>query len=97
MSTTKTKFSAFLSILLAFFVMGFVDMVGTATNYAKADFALSVALMALSMAGLLFFKSHVGIYTALASQTGSVIVITAGVAYLVLLASILYKKNLNTI
>ena len=27
--------------MLAFFAMGFVDMVGTATNYAKADFALS--------------------------------------------------------
>ena len=28
-------------IMLAFFVMGFVDMVGTATNYVKADFELS--------------------------------------------------------
>lgn len=27
--------------MLAFFAMGFVDMVGTATNYVKADFALS--------------------------------------------------------
>ena len=30
-----------LPIMFAFFAMGFVDMVGTATNYVKADFALS--------------------------------------------------------
>lgn len=29
------------SIMLAFFVMGFVDLVGIATNYIKADFTLS--------------------------------------------------------
>ncbi len=39
MGNNKTR--ALISIMLAFFVMGFVDMVGTATNYAKADFALS--------------------------------------------------------
>ena len=27
--------------MFTFFVMGFVDMVGTATNYVKADFALT--------------------------------------------------------
>lgn len=30
-----------ISILLAFFAMGFVDLVGIATNYVKADFSLS--------------------------------------------------------
>lgn len=41
MDKKQTKIGALLSILLAFFAMGFVDMVGTATNYAKADFGLS--------------------------------------------------------
>lgn len=36
-----TPLSKLVPIMLAFFAMGFVDMVGTATNYAKADFTLS--------------------------------------------------------
>jgi hypothetical protein len=28
-------------VMLAFFVMGFVDLVGIATNYIKVDFELS--------------------------------------------------------
>lgn len=39
--TTKKLSRGILPIMLAFFAMGFVDMVGTATNYVKADFALS--------------------------------------------------------
>lgn len=44
-------------IMLAFFAMGFVDMVGIATNYAKADFALSdtMANFLPSMVFLWFF------------------------------------------
>ncbi len=51
------KKKAFASVLLAFFVMGFVDMVGTATNYVKADFALSdtVANFLPSMVFFWFF------------------------------------------
>jgi fucose permease len=41
MTTEKNKFKVLLPIMAAFFTMGFVDMVGTATNYVKADFALS--------------------------------------------------------
>ena len=33
--------SRLVPLMLAFFAMGFVDMVGTATNYVKADFSLS--------------------------------------------------------
>ena len=46
-----------LPIMFAFFVMGFVDMVGTATNYVKADFALSdtMANFLPSMVFLWFF------------------------------------------
>ena len=42
--TTKTGNAGFAKIapvMLAFFVMGFVDLVGTATNYVKAEFTLA--------------------------------------------------------
>ena len=44
-------------IMFAFFAMGFVDMVGTATNYVKADFSLSdtMANFLPSMVFLWFF------------------------------------------
>jgi len=43
MNNTQSKNSSlvFLPIFLSFFVMGFVDIVGVATNYVKKDFALS--------------------------------------------------------
>ena len=49
--------SKLLPIMFAFFAMGFVDMVGTATNYVKADFALSdtMANFLPSMVFLWFF------------------------------------------
>ena len=39
--TAKNNVTKLLPLMFAFFVMGFVDMVGTATNYVKEDFALS--------------------------------------------------------
>lgn len=39
--TSKNNVLKLLPMMLAFFAMGFVDMVGTATNYVKEDFALS--------------------------------------------------------
>ncbi|KAB7785705.1 MFS transporter [Bifidobacterium cebidarum] len=42
--TTKTGnagFAKILPVMFAFFVMGFVDLVGTATNYVKGEFALA--------------------------------------------------------
>ncbi|MBT1182095.1 MFS transporter [Bifidobacterium sp. CP2] len=44
--TTKTGnagFAKILPVMFAFFVMGFVDLVGTATNYVKAEFSLNDA------------------------------------------------------
>lgn len=41
-------------IMVVFFTMGFVDLVGIATNYVKADFALSDT-MANLMASMVFF------------------------------------------
>ena len=36
----KSKFNqAILPVMFGFFIMGFVDIVGVATNYVKADFA----------------------------------------------------------
>ena len=49
---TKNKFLLLIPVMLSFFVMGFVDVVGIATNYIKADFHLSD-----SIANLLGFLS----------------------------------------
>ena len=53
----NNNLSKLLLIMFAFFAMGFVDMVGTATNYVKADFALSdtMANFLPSMVFLWFF------------------------------------------
>ena len=37
----KNNFAELLPVLFSFFVMGFADLVGVATNYVKADFALN--------------------------------------------------------
>ncbi|MBO6063325.1 MAG: MFS transporter [Bacteroidales bacterium] len=57
MESKQSNLSKLLPIMFAFFAMGFVDMVGTATNYVKADFALSdtMANFLPSMVFLWFF------------------------------------------
>ena len=57
MDEKRSNLSRLAPIMLAFFTMGFVDMVGTATNYVKADFALSdtMANFLPSMVFLWFF------------------------------------------
>ena len=57
MERNKSNITRLLPIMFAFFAMGFVDMVGTATNYVKADFALSdtMANFLPSMVFLWFF------------------------------------------
>ncbi len=57
MNSDKSVPAILASIMFAFFVMGFVDMVGTATNYVKADFGLSdtMANFLPSMVFLWFF------------------------------------------
>ena len=57
MEAKRSNLSRLAPIMLAFFTMGFVDMVGTATNYVKADFALSdtMANFLPSMVFLWFF------------------------------------------
>ena len=57
MGTKQSNLAKLLPIMFAFFTMGFVDMVGTATNYVKADFALSdtMANFLPSMVFLWFF------------------------------------------
>ena len=37
----ENKYLKIIPVILAFFAMGFVDLVGIATNYVKADFDLS--------------------------------------------------------
>ena len=53
----NNNLSKLIPIMFAFFAMGFVDMVGTATNYVKADFQLSdtMANFLPSMVFLWFF------------------------------------------
>ena len=57
MTSNKPGLSVLAPIMFAFFVMGFVDMVGTATNYVKADFGLTdtMANFLPSMVFLWFF------------------------------------------
>ncbi len=40
----ETSFSKLLPVLFGFFILGFVDVVGIATNHVKQDFALSDTL-----------------------------------------------------
>ena len=37
----KTSFWAFLPVMLTFFTMGFVDLVGAASNHVQADLGLT--------------------------------------------------------
>ena len=50
----KSKKIAFLSVMLCFFTMGFVDLVGIASNYVKADLGLTDS-QANIMPSLVFF------------------------------------------
>ena len=54
MDTQKASISKILPVLIGFFVMGFVDLVGIATNYVKADFNLSDT-MANLLPSMVFF------------------------------------------
>ena len=54
MNTQKVTISKILPVLIGFFVMGFVDLVGIATNYVKADFNLSDT-MANLLPSMVFF------------------------------------------
>lgn len=54
MTHSEKRIKFLVPIMLAFFVMGFVDMVGTATNYVKADFHLSDT-MANFLPSMVFF------------------------------------------
>ena len=57
MASKQSNVAKLVPVMIAFFAMGFVDMVGTATNYVKADFALSdtMANFLPSMVFLWFF------------------------------------------
>ena len=53
---SSKKFSAVIvPVMLSFFAMGFVDLVGTATNYIKADFDLSDAFAKLCTTMVFFW------------------------------------------
>jgi len=54
MNSQKVNISKILPVLIGFFVMGFVDLVGIATNYVKADFSLSDT-MANLLPSMVFF------------------------------------------
>ena len=50
----KTSKFAFVSVMFCFFAMGFVDLVGIASNYVKADLGLNDSI-ANTMPSLVFF------------------------------------------
>src|SRR5664279_5135136 len=54
METPKLDLTKILPVLIGFFVMGFVDLVGIATNYVKADFHLSDTIANL-LPSMVFF------------------------------------------
>lgn len=56
MESKETKISTFIPILLSFFVMGMVDIVGVSTNFVREDFKLGAfAASALPMMVFLWF------------------------------------------
>ncbi|MDR2848317.1 MAG: MFS transporter [Bacteroidales bacterium] len=56
MSTTKSSLSKIFPVIFGFFIMGFVDLIGTAINYVKADFELSDTMAnTLSLSCFLWF------------------------------------------
>lgn len=54
MTSQKVNVAKILPVVIGFFVMGFVDLVGIATNYVKADFQLSDT-MANLLPSMVFF------------------------------------------
>ncbi len=54
MTSQKVNIAKILPVVIGFFVMGFVDLVGIATNYVKADFQLSDT-MANLLPSMVFF------------------------------------------
>ena len=61
---SSKKFSAVIvPVMLSFFAMGFVNLVGTATNYIKADFGLSDAFANLCTTMVFFWFLIVSIPT----------------------------------
>jgi fucose permease len=85
-----------LPILFGFFVMGFVDVVGTATAYVKNDFGLSdtVAGFLPSMIFLWFFVVSIptGILTSRIGRKNTVLVSLAITAVAMFLPLTLYNK-----
>jgi fucose permease len=59
MNSQKVNIAKILPVVIGFFVMGFVDLVGIATNYVKADFQLSDT-MANLLPSMVFFWFLVG-------------------------------------
>jgi fucose permease len=59
MTTQKINIAKIIPVVIGFFVMGFVDLVGIATNYVKADFQLSDT-MANLLPSMVFFWFLVG-------------------------------------
>ena len=54
-TSTTTYRAAILSVMLCFFAMGFVDLVGIASNYVKSDLQLSDSVANI-FPSLVFFR-----------------------------------------
>ncbi len=85
-------------VMLAFFAMGFVDLVGIATNYVKADFGLSdsVANLLPSMVffWFLIFSVPTGMLMSRIGQRKTVVISLAVTAVSLILPSISYTYTM---
>ena len=83
---SQTKKFALIPVMFCFFAMGFVDLVGIASNYVKEDLQLtdSVANIFPSLVffWFLIFPLLMGFASDAMGQAGAVIVMTVGVIYL---------------
>ncbi|HXK75825.1 MAG TPA: MFS transporter [Bacteroidaceae bacterium] len=98
MNTKKINYIKLAPVMLAFFAMGFVDLVGIATNYVKADFGLSdsVANLLPSMVffWFLIFSVPTGLLMSRIGQRKTVLLSLVVTAISLILPSISYTYTM---
>jgi len=98
MNTKKINYIKLAPVMLAFFAMGFVDLVGIATNYVKADFGLSdsVANLLPSMVffWFLIFSVPTGLLMSRIGQRKTVLLSFVVTAISLILPSISYTYTM---
>ena len=62
MNSNKNLYAKLIPVMLCFFAMGFVDLVGIASNYVKADLDLTDSSQYISFLGLLLVPDFLCTY-----------------------------------